>query len=307
MLYCFGSHYLTDKLIGISRRDEIDWKLTLKLHSWIGPPANMKSHESETIERAAMEDLHDAADQDDIREIGLMRLTLNSSLISAARNLPESAIVVNRALGLGLSAPASREEIKTIISTYSENKVAQYFVQLHPDANPAEISEWMRYEGLKPDRGWQKFSRDPVKVEDRLTNLTVREIGAEYGPAFGEIICSAFDLGDKAIPWLAKLPGREGWHIFMSFDGNKPAGVGALFVKNGFGWTDYGATSPEFRRRGSQGAVMAARLHLAIELDCQKIFCCTGVSVPGDPQHSYNNILKAGFKEDYVRENYVPS
>ena len=39
----------------------------------------------------------------------------------------------------------------------------------------------------------------------------------------------------------------------MSFDGDKPAGVGALFVKNGFGWTDYGATSPEFRRQGSQG------------------------------------------------------
>ena len=307
MLYCFGSHYLTDKLIGISRRDEIDWKLTLKLHSWIGPPANMKSHESETIERAAMEDLHDAADQDDIRKIGLMRLTVNSSLISVARNLPDSAIVVNRVLGLGLSAPASREEIKTIISTYSDNQVDQYFVQLHPDANPAEISEWMRYEGLKPDGGWQKFSRDPVKVEDRLTNLTVREIGAEYGPAFGEIICSAFDLGDKAIPWLAKLPGRENWHIFMSFDGDKPAGVGALFTKNGFGWTDYGATSPEFRRRGSQGAVMAARLNRAIELGCQKIFTCTGVSVPGDPQHSYSNILKAGFKEDYVRKNYVPS
>ncbi len=39
----------------------------------------------------------------------------------------------------------------------------------------------------------------------------------------------------------------------MSFDGDKPAGVGALFVKNGFGWIDYGATSPEFRRQGSQG------------------------------------------------------
>ena len=266
----------------------------------------MKSHESETIERAAMEDLHDAADQADIREIGLMSLTVNSSFISVARNLPDSAIVINRTLGLGLASPASREEVRTIVSTYSENEVDQYFTQLHPDACPTEISEWMKYEGLKPDRGWQKFSRDPVKVEDRQTNLTVREIGPEYGPAFGEIICSAFDLGDKAIPWLAKLPGRKDWHIFMSFDGDKPAGVGALFVKKGFGWTDYGATSPEFRCRGSQGAVMAARLDLAIKLGCQKIFTCTGVSVPGDPQHSYSNILKAGFKEAYVRETYVP-
>jgi hypothetical protein len=225
MVECCGSHGLKGKLIGASRSVRIEGEINFKLHHQTGPSANMESHESETIERAAMEDLHDAADQNDIREIGLMRLTVNSSLISVARNLPDSAIVVNRVLGLGLSAPASREEIKTIISTYSDNEVAQYFVQLHPDASPTEVSEWMKYEGLKPDRGWQKFSRNPVKVEDRQTNLTVREIGAEYGPAFGEIICSAFDLGDKAIPWLAKLPGREDWHIFMSFDGDKPAGV----------------------------------------------------------------------------------
>jgi hypothetical protein len=135
----------------------------------------------------------------------------------------------------------------------------------------------------------------------------VREIGCEHGTAFGEIICDAFDLGDRAIPWLAKLPGRKNWHIFMSFDGDKSAGVGALYVRDGLGWTDYGATAPAFRQRGSQGAVMAARLNLALELDCQKIFTCTGVSVPGDPQHSYSNILKAGFSEDYIRKNYAPA
>ena len=68
-----------------------------------------------------------------------------------------------------------------------------------------------------------------------------------------------------------------------------------------------GATSPDFRRRGSQGAVMVSRLQRALELRCKKIFTCTGVDVPGDPQHSYSNILKAGFKEEYIRDNYVPS
>lgn len=267
----------------------------------------MNTHESETMELAAMKDLHDAADKNDIAELGLMGFTVGSSFVSVARNLPASAIVVNRTLGLGLTAPATREEVRTIVSTYHDNDVSQYFVQLHPDARPAELPEWMNSEGLKPDRGWQKFSRGPVKVDDRETDLTVREIGVEFGIAFGEIICDAFDLGDKAIPWLAKLPGRKDWHIFMSFAGDKPAGVGALFVRNGFGWTDYGATALEFRRRGGQGAVMAARLHRAIELGCKKIFSCTGVSVPGDPQHSYSNILRAGFKEEYVRENYAPS
>jgi len=102
----------------------------------------MKSHESETIERAALEDLHDAADQADIRKIGLMSLTVNSSFISVARNLPDTAIVINRTMGLGLSSPASREEVRTIVSTYSENEVAQYFTQLYPIAtNDAKAAE----------------------------------------------------------------------------------------------------------------------------------------------------------------------
>jgi hypothetical protein len=32
----------------------------------------------------------------------------------------------------------------------------------------------------------------------------------------------------------------------------------------------------------------------------------TGEAVPGDPQHSYGNIVKAGFAEAYLRENWVP-
>ena len=47
-------------------------------------------------------------------------------------------------------------------------------------------------------------------------------------------------------------------------------------------------------------------LQRAFELGCEQVFTCTGVSVPGDPQHSYNNILRAGFHETYVRANYAP-
>ena len=84
------------------------------------------------------------------------------------------------------------------------------------------------------------------------------------------------------------------------------AGAGALFVKDGLGWTDFGATAPEYRRRGSQGALLARRIDHAISLGCTSIFTCTGEDVAGDPQHSYRNILKMGFDAAYVRENYAP-
>lgn len=88
--------------------------------------------ESESIEQAALQDLHDAADEADINDLGLKVITVGSSFVSVARNLPASAIVVNRTLGLGLSAAASREEIVDIVACYRESAVAEYFVQLHP-------------------------------------------------------------------------------------------------------------------------------------------------------------------------------
>lgn len=268
--------------------------------------ALVNTHDSESIERAAMLDLHAAADADDVASLGLECFETGTALVSIARSLPATAIVVNRVLGLGLAAPATRAEVDAIVAAYRDAGVAQYFVQLHPDAGPPELASWLRDAGLQADRGWQKFYRDPVAVERPASDLSVREIGGEHGDAFARIVCSGFDLGDAAIPWLAKLPGRAGWHVYMTFAGDAPAGVGALFVRDRVGWTDYGATAPEFRRRGSQGAVMAARLERALELGCRKVFNCTGVAVPGDPQHSYNNILKAGFSEAYVRENFAP-
>ncbi len=267
----------------------------------------MWTHESETIERAALLDLHAAADARDREALGIECLETGTALVSIARELPSSAIVVNRVLGLGLAQPATRAEVDAIVAAYRDRGVGQYFVHLHSEAKPAELGGWLRDAGLHADRGWQKFARDPAAVEILATDLAVREIGREYGDAFAAIVCNGFDLGDAAMPWLAKLPGREGWHVFMTFAGDDPAGVGALFVRDRVAWTDYGATAPEFRRRGSQGVAMAARLERARELGCRKIYTCTGVAVPGDPQHSYRNILKAGFTEEYVRENYLPS
>lgn len=267
----------------------------------------MRAHESETIELAALLDLHAAADARDREALGIECLETGSALVSIARELPSSAIVVNRVLGLGLAQPATRAEVDAIVAAYRDRGIGQYFVQIHPEAKPAELGGWLRDAGLQADRGWQKFARDPVAIESPATDLAVREIGREYGDAFAAIVCNGFDLGDAARPWLAKLPGRDGWHVFMAFAGADPAGVGALFVRDRVAWTDYGATAPEFRRRGSQGAVMAARLERALALGCRKICTCTGVAVPGDPQHSYRNIVKAGFTEEYVRENFLPS
>ena len=238
--------------------------------------------------------------------LGLQAVTIGSALVSVAAKLPPTAIVINRALGGGLAAPETEATVRDILATYKEAYVERYFFQRHPEAEPPEMVDWLVAAGLEKTRGWQKFSRGREAPPVSASDLRVERIGPDRGFEFGRILCDSFDLGDVAVPWLAELPGHAGWHIFMSFDGDEPAGTGTMFVQNGLAWFDFASTSPRFRRRGSQGALLAARIKLALDLGCAAMFTCTGEEVPGDPQHSFRNIIKAGFSETYVRENYAP-
>ncbi|HEY8553970.1 MAG TPA: GNAT family N-acetyltransferase [Burkholderiales bacterium] len=238
--------------------------------------------------------------------LGLWTLHVGPALVSIAARLPASAIAINRAVGIGLDRAAAPEDAAAIVDAYRAAGVARYFIQVAPHTAPAAVGAWLEAAGLRKARAWQKFERGAEPVADRRTDLEIRLVGPEHGSAFAEIVCAAFDLGDGAIPWLQRIPGRPGWHVYMSFDRGRPAGVGTMYVRNGCAWLDFGATRPEYRGRGSQGAIVAQRVGLALALGCRRIYTCTGVEVPGDPQHSYKNILRAGFRETYVRENYAP-
>jgi len=264
------------------------------------------SAESEKIELDSMVDIHAAATPGQIEQLGLRALTIGSAFVSIAAKLPATAILINRALGLGLWQPETEDSVGEMVAAFRDADIARYFIQCHPDARPDGIGDWLLATGLEKARGWQKFSRGREALPKVETDLRVEEIGPAHGEAFARILCSAFDFGDAAVPWLARVPGRPGWHIFMSFAGDEPAGVGALFVKDGIADIDFGATVPKFRGRGGQGAVLAKRVECALDLGCREMVTCTGVAVPGDPQHSYSNIKRTGFRETYVRDNYAP-
>ena len=261
---------------------------------------------AERIERAALEDVHEAASPELRASLGIESRNMGSAFVSIASALPASAIVVNRAIGLGVLASETEETIREIVEAYQSAGVTRYFVQVHPDARPQQIGDWLRDRGLERARGWQKFSRGREPVPEIRTDLTIREIGTSRGADSAAILSDAFDLGDDARPWLARLPARDRWHVFMTFDGDLPAGTGARFIDGEVAWIDFAATAPRFRRRGSQSVLLRHRVQFALDRGCRRVFTCTGEAVPGDPQHSYSNILKAGFKEEYVRLNYAP-
>lgn len=264
------------------------------------------SYDIEEVERSALEDLNAAATGALAAELDKQSIIIGSAFVSLFAALPATAIVVNRTIGLGLSNPETKDTIDAVVDLYAKARAARYFVHVHPQSRPSEIGNWLMSRGLEQTRSWMKFRRGREAPPEVTTTLATRAAAAEDAESFGRIVADAFDLGTAGAPLLARLVGRPDWHIYVSFDRDKPAGAGALYVKHGIGWLDWAATAPAYRGRGSQSALMRRRILDALDLGCRSIVTATGEEVPGDPQISYKNILKMGFEPAYLRKNYAP-
>lgn len=263
--------------------------------------------EAEDLELAGLRSLHEAADAPLCARLGLALEEVGDGVASIAGALPASAITINRTLGLGRARPPQAADVKAAANLYRAVGIERFFLQPDPAMADDRMAPLCEAAGLERARSWQKFSRDREEPLPQVeTVFTVREATPDDGEAFARIVCDAFDLGDVAIPWIARLPGAAGWRAFITQLGNRPAGTGALYVSGEAAFTDFGATAPEFRGRGAQTANLAHRITAAFDMGCRRIHTCTGVAVPGDPQHSYANILKCGFRETHVRAAWQP-
>ncbi len=265
---------------------------------------------SEELEREALESLHEFCPEETRQALGLKLIRVAD--VSVAVSSKDPSILINRALGLGTEQPASAEIVNEVVQTYRRlgyrrSGLGSFFLHVYEDDLPADAAQAIADHGLVRRRGWMKFHRAAGPVEMPQTDLRVERIGPEHAAEFGRIVCDAFGMSEASRPMMAGLADDPRWHLFVSFDGEAAAGAGALFVDHGHGWLEWGATDPAFRRRGSQGAIMAARINLAAEMGCDHLFTETGEAVEGDPQHSYNNILKSGFAELRLRGNYAPT
>lgn len=257
---------------------------------------------SERIEIAELIDLHNAATPDIRNRIGLHLENIGSAYLSIAKN--EKSILLNRVIGLGVESAESKDTIYEIINFYQKEKVGRFFIHLHPESKPQRLRDWLLEAGLRKGRGWQKFHRTAYTPAEIKTDLTVKEIDKRHAEDHGLIISKCFDLSENCIPLVAALVGRPNWYVFMTFDGDIPSGSGSCYINDKYSWFDFGATLPEFRGRGGQSLMLYQRIKHSIDINCEMMFTTTGEAVEGDPQHSYKNILRAGFKPLYLRENF---
>jgi GNAT superfamily N-acetyltransferase len=254
----------------------------------------------ETAEEEGFLDAFRAAPPALAREHGIACTRIGGAVCGRIGDLPRSRIF-NHVRGLGRSSPATDEQLEEIANFYGEET---YFVAVAQDTRPSDLRAHLERRGFEPDYPWTKFRRGvdpPAQVE---TDLRVEPIGPQHASEFGRIVAAGFELPAFTGRWLAAIFGRPGWTCFVAFAGNEPAATGALFVSRGVGWLSFAATLPEFRRRGAQSALLAARVRAAAELGCTMVVGETGALEEGRPSNSYRNIVRAGFEPVYDRPNY---
>lgn len=260
-----------------------------------------------SLDATTMRMLHELTRCEEREEVGLQLKSIAGATVIACSG---GDILVNRVIGL---VQAEDDELKEIVAAFRNTGARRAFISVMDDLAGEDVTERLQSSGLREGRSWRKFHLDPefvpAGVMDVASDLEVREAEVADAAETGRIIGNAFDIPPALHPALGRQIGRrdgnDGWHIFVSHDGERIAGCGGMYVENDSAWLTWGATDPAFRCRGSQRAVMAARLNRARELGLQHLFTETGEEVPDEPQHSWSNIVRAGFQPGGRLRNFI--
>lgn len=214
-------------------------------------------------------------------------------------------MMFNRVVGLGLNSPVSKSVVADLVQRYRDKGIRNFAIQLSPEAQPLELHDWMAELGLSVSDYWTKAHRPPDPDLMIPTDLRIEQIDKSQATVFGETACAGFGIPLSLLPVIAAPVGLPDWLHYIAWDGDTPAAVAALLVRNGVGWLGIGATSPEYRRRGAQGALIARRIRDGSKQGCKVFVAETWKSLPDKPNPSFHNMIRTGFIVDYDRPNYM--
>jgi hypothetical protein len=221
---------------------------------------------------------------------------------------PPGPALFNEAAGLGTRQPVTESVLDEALGLFRAAGSQQFEVLVSPVAEPqADLLRWLENRGMSMRGRTAKMYRGGNRRASVETDLRVERIGPRHAEEFARVILDVFGFPESLRPAFKACTDREGWHCYAAFDGDELVATGKLYVRDRLGWLGAGATLPSRRRRGAQGAIMAARVNAAIDQGCEWIIVETGEDRPEAPNPSYHNMLRTGFELAYHRPTYSPT
>jgi len=255
----------------------------------------------DTIEARAMVAMYAAAPE----ALELTTESFDGATVLLAPRVPVSFF--NRVIGLGVGRPASERSIDEIMERFGSVGVADYWVHLNPVAEPSQLADWLVVRGFTqpPRHSWAKFLRDATPDAAEPGDIRVRLAESADALVVAQLVCTVYGLPSALAPWFAALVARPSWRVLVAEIDGKLAATGSVFIDGTTAWLGIGATLSEYRKRGAQTALLAARIEVAARAGAELLTTETGESIAGEENPSLNNIRKAGFAQVCSRLNYA--
>jgi hypothetical protein len=259
---------------------------------------------ADRIEAEAWTDMIAAAPRAFSDAVGLRVEPVGGAVAILAPRIPDT--IFNRAIGLGNDAPAAEADVDALVALARQAKCPRFWIHVGRAAGPPELAGWLAARGLRvPARAsWAKVVRGRVPPPVVETALAVRELRPGERAAFAAVITRAHGMPPPMAPWIEALAERPDWIPFGAFDGDLLAAAGLVFVRDKRAWLGLGGTLESHRRRGGQGAIMAARIARALDEGCEVTATETGEPREAEPNPSLANMLRCGFVKVDSRKNY---
>lgn len=209
---------------------------------------------------------------------------------------------LTQSFGLGLFAPVTEPDLAAL-EGFFEARGADVHHEVAPLADGAHLS-------LLPARGYR-----PIELTTVLHRATsgvpapgagaprVRRIAGGESTAWADLSARGWgatpELADFMRDFGAVTARARGTSCFLAEIGGVPVATGALALHGGVALLAGASTLPDWRGRGAQAALLAARLAFAAEQGCD--LAMMGAA-PGST--SQTNAERAGFRIAYTRTKW---
>lgn len=258
----------------------------------------------EAVEMDAWEDIYAACPAGLAQQLGLSTRRYGQALFMTSKALDNGQFC--NLQGIGLAGDEDGASIEASVAAFRADGTRNFLIQIPPGPKASVFTERVKGLRLVPfRRAWTKFERGAAPAPRPATALTIVRAGAVQAADFGATAVGGFGMPPFLAPWLGALASLPNWRCYVSYDGSKPVGVGAMRIDGDAAWLGVGATLAEARGKGGQSGILARRIAEGLAEGVKLFVTETGTAVPGEPQTSFQNILKSGFEIAYDRPNWT--
>lgn len=243
--------------------------------------------------------MHKYADEEAKRRAGFTLLRENN--LTGIRSDIFKGFSLNRFLGM----KELNEKLLQKADKFFSGKQGKHALQIPPDLlNETNLALLEKY-GYKHANSWVTFYKDTSPVKTKGTDLEIKEIGPEYALEFAYTLNEVFGFPHEFDGIAASSIGKKDCVTFMAFAGNKTAGSAGIYFTGDNAYLSFANVLPEYRRHGLQGEFLRLRIDAARARGVKFVFVDTAEDSPENPNPSYWNMLRYGFRLLYNRPNYV--